>query len=441
MCGVADVRPFTALRPLPQLAHRVAAPPYDVVDADEAREIMLAAPDSFLHVTRPDADPSAVAAYAPQGDTDPAKAREAEHEQAREALHELVRRGVLVRDAGPALWVYRQQIGGGLSSALAGAGIRAGSTQTGIVGLASVTDYLTGVIRVHERTRPDKEDDRARHLDVVDAHDEPVVLFHRGSAELVRVVDEVTVGEHDLAVTTPDHVWHTLWAIRDADAQARVVRAFARLDRLYLADGHHRSAAAARLAASRGGLPPDQAGEVAGFLTVIFPAQELTVLPYHRIVTDLMTPTGPVTPAEIVARLGETFVVTPASVPVQPDDRAVLGLRTDAGWFRLEPRGRVPAEGSVEGLAVSLLQERVLEPVFGITDPRRDPRLDFAGGPDGLAAVDAAVASGRFAAGFAVAPTALADLVAVSDRGQVMPPKSTWFFPKPASGLLVHPVH
>jgi uncharacterized protein (DUF1015 family) len=425
MCAVADVRPFAALRPLPQLAHRVAAPPYDVVTADEARAAMLAAPDSFLRVTRPDADPCR------ERDAGPAAGRErdpdAEHERGRTALTELVRRGVLIREPEPALWVYRQQV--------------RGSVQTGIVGLASVADYDNRLIRVHEHTRPDKEDDRARHLDVLDAHDEPVFLFHHGSDEIDTVVAAVTAGQHDLAVTTPDGVRHTLWRITDTDAEARIVRAFAALDRLYVADGHHRSAAAARLAERRRGLPPEEAGDVGGFLAVIFPAADLSVLPYHRVVTDLATPDGPLTPDELLARLGQGFDVTPASEPVQPADRATIGLRTASGWFALRLRGAEPTDGGVEGLAVSVLQDRVLAPLLGITDPRRDHRLDFVGGPTGLAALDDAVASGRAAAAFALAPTALADLVAVSDRGDVLPPKSTWFFPKPASGLLVHPLH
>jgi uncharacterized protein (DUF1015 family) len=426
MSAVADLRPFRALRPLPQLASRVAAPPYDVVSADEARALMLATPDSFLRVTRPDADPYADP-HARSGDAEEAAH---EHGRGRQALWELVRRGVLVREPAPGLWVYRQQI--------------AGRAQTGIVGLASVDDYERGVIRAHEHTRPDKEDERARHLDAVDAHDEPVFLFHAGSAEVDAVVEAVAAREHDLAVTTPDHVWHTLWRIGDPDAEAAVVRAFGALDRLYVADGHHRTAAAARLAAKRRGLPPEEAGDVDAFLAVIFPAAELTVLPYHRVVTDLVTPDGRrLSPEALLARLGETFDVAPASGPVQPEDRLTVGARTAAGWFRLRMRmrGTAPPEGSIDGLAVSLLQDRVLSPVLGVTDPRRDPRLDFLGGPEGLAALDDAVATGRAAAAFALSPTPLADLVAVSDRGEVMPPKSTWFFPKPASGLLVHPLH
>jgi uncharacterized protein (DUF1015 family) len=237
-------------------------------------------------------------------------------------------------------------------------------------------------------------------------------------------------------------VWHTLWRVRDPDVERRLVEAFAGIDRLYVADGHHRSAAAVRLAAKRRGLPAGETGDVDGFLAVVFPAADLTVLPYYRIVTDLATPDGSnLPPDELVARLGEGFDVWPASGPVQPDDRLTVGLRTPAGWFRLHLRGPVPLEGSIEGLAVSLLQDRVLAPVLGITDPRRDPRLDFVGGPEGLDALDEAVASGRAAAAFALAPTPLADLVTVSDRGEVMPPKSTWFFPKPASGLLIHPLH
>ena len=430
MGRVADVRPFSALRPLPQLAHRVAAPPYDVVSADQAREIMCAQPDSFLRVTRPDADPYLEPTPGQDDDVDPIghPDPDAEHRHGRAALAELVRRGVLVREAQPAFWVYRQQVGS--------------RAQTGIAGLASVHDYERAVLRVHEHTRPDKEDDRTRHLDVVDAHDEPVFLFHQGSDEVESIVEAVAAGEHDLAVTTPDHVWHTLWRARDPDVVHRLVEAFAGLDRLYVADGHHRTAAAVRLAAKRRGLPPEEAGSVDGFLAVVFPAPELTVLPYHRIVTDLATPDGrDLTPEELVARLGEEFDVSPTSGLVQPEDRRTVGLRTPTGWFRLWLRDAVPAEGSIDGLAVSLLQDRVLGPLLGITDPRRDPRLDFVGGPDGLEALDDAVASGRAAVAFALSPTQLADLVAVSDRGEVMPPKSTWFFPKPASGLLVHPLH
>jgi uncharacterized protein (DUF1015 family) len=405
---VADVRPFTALHPLPQLASRVAAPPYDVVEADEARTIISRSPDSFLRVTRPDADPQS-----------PATTEDEQHERGAHMLEELVRRGVLVRDAQPAFWVYQQQV--------------RSRVQTGIVGLASVADYDRGVIRVHEHTRPDKEDERARHIDVLDAHDEPVVLFHPGSADLRAVVDVVTKGQHDLAVTTPDGVWHTLWRIADPETVGRVAAAFAGVQRLYVADGHHRSAAAARLAAARRDLSPEEAGEVGGFLAVIFPAAELTVLPYHRAVVA--------TDGGLLERLREIGEVEPVEEPELPEDRGTVGIGTVAGWYRLRYEEELPEEGSVEGLAVSLLQDRVLGPLLGVGDPRRDPRLVFVGGPDGLAELDVAVHSGRADVAFALPATALADLVAVSDREEVMPPKSTWFWPKPASGLLVHPLH
>jgi uncharacterized protein (DUF1015 family) len=405
---VADVRPFTALRPLPQLAHKVAAPPYDVVEADEARAIIERAPDSFLRVTRPDADPASTAVT-----------EDEQHEQGAFALRELVRRGVLVREEQPSFWVYRQQV--------------RGRVQTGVVGLASVADYVSGVIRVHEHTRPDKEDERARHIEVLDAHDEPVLLLHRGSDELAAVVAAVAEGEHDLAVTTPDGVWHTLWRIPDQDAIERVGKAFAGLDRLYVADGHHRSAAAARLAAARRGLDREEAGEVGAFLAVIFPADELTVLPYHRVVTA--------TDGDLLDRLREVGDLEPVDEAFVPEDRTSVGVGGVVGWYRLRYPGVLPPEGAVRGLAVSLLQERVLAPLLGVEDPRRDPRLAFVGGPDGLAELDARIHDDRAEVAFALPATALADLVAVSDRGEVLPPKSTWFWPKPASGLLVHPLH
>jgi uncharacterized protein (DUF1015 family) len=411
MWAVVEVLPFRALRPLEQLAARVAAPPYDVVDAAEARRIMRERPDSFLRVTRPDADLER-----------PVDGAVDEHERARRALHELVRRGVLVREREPALWIYRQQVGG--------------AVQTGIVGLAAVADYTGGAIRTHEHTRPDKEDERTRHIDALDAHDEPVFLFHCGSAELDAVLAQVTARGHDLAVTTPDGVWHTLWRLPDADSEARVVKAFAAIDRLYLADGHHRSAAAVRLHALRRDLPPAEAGETAGFLAVIFGAAGLTVLPYHRVVLDL----GGLSPGELLQRLDTTFAAEPSPGPVQPGDRTTIGLRTPPGWHRLRLRSAAPTTPG-EGLPATLLQDLLLGPVLGITDPRRNPRLDFVGGPDGLRVLDDAVASGRAEAAFSLCPTGLDDLVALSDRGEVMPPKSTWFHPKPASGLLVHPLH
>jgi uncharacterized protein (DUF1015 family) len=393
---------------LPQLAHKVAAPPYDVVEVDEARAIIERAPDSFLRVTRPDADPANAGA-----------GEDEQHEQGAFALQELVRRGVLVREAQPAFWVYRQQV--------------RSRVQTGVVGLASVADYDAGVIRVHEHTRPDKEDERARHIEVLDAHDEPVVLFHRGSGELDAVVSAVTAGEHELAVTTPDGVWHTLWRVADPGAIERLVKAFAGLDRLYVADGHHRSAAAARLAARRRGLGAEEAGEVGGFLAVVFPADELTVLPYHRVVT--------LTDGDLLDRLHKVGDLEPVDDAFVPQDRRHLGVGGVVGWYRLRYAGDLPAEGTVRGLAVSLLQERVLAPLLGVEDARRDPRLAFVGGPDGLAELDARIHDGRCEIAFALPATALADLVAVSDRNEVMPPKSTWFWPKPASGLLVHPLH
>jgi uncharacterized protein (DUF1015 family) len=405
---VADVRPFTALRPLPQLAHKVAAPPYDVVEADEARAIIESAPDSFLRVTRPDADPANTAV-----------SEDEQHERGAFALKEFVRRGLLVREAQPAFWVYRQQVRSRI--------------QTGVVGLASVADYESGILRAHEHTRPDKEDDRARHIEVLDAHDEPVVLFHGGSSELDAVVADAAAGEHDLAVTTRDGVWHTLWRVVDPDAVGRVVKAFAGLDRLYVADGHHRIAAAARVADARRGLGAEAAGEVEGFLAVVFPANELTILPYHRVVT--------VTDGDLVDRLHGVGHLEPVDHAFVPEDRTSVAVGCVVGWYRLRYRGDVPPEGSVRGLAVSLLQERVLAPLMGVEDPRRDPRLAFVGGPDGLAELNARIHDGRAEVAFALPATALADLVAVSDRGDVMPPKSTWFWPKPASGLLVHPLH
>ncbi len=423
---VVDLQPFTALRPLPHLAHRVAAPPYDVVDAEQAAAMIHTSPDSFLRVTRPDADPwlddsrpNARSERNGTGDAQrglrgAARARPARGPRARGGA------GVLGVPAAGRPWCRGT-----------------GHVQTGVVGLASVADYEAGVIKVHEHTRPDKEDERAHHVDVLDAHDEPVFLFHAGSDPLDAAVAEVTAAEHDLAVTTPDGVWPRCGGCRTAPRRRGSTTRSRRSGRSTwptATTAPPLPSACTRPASRR---RRGEAGETGGFLAVVFPAAELTVLPYQRLVTDL----GGLTPQALLARLEPEFDVEPGTGPVLPDDRTTIGLRTEAGWHRLRLRAQAPPAGGVQGLAVSLLQDRVLAPLLGITDPRRDPRLAFAGGPEALADLDDAVTAGRARAGFTLAPTTVGELVAVSDRGEVMPPKSTWFHPKPASGLLVHPLH
>ena len=416
---MVHLRPLRALRPPAELAARVAVPPYDVLDLDQA--LALAAdPDSFVHATRPEVG-------VPGGSS-----AEEVHAHGRARLDDLVRRGVLVRDGEPAVWVHRM--------------VRQGREQTGVVALVSVDDYDSGAIRTHEHTRPDKEADRVAHVDALDAHDEPVLLLHRPDEPLRDLLRGIAAGPGDLDVTDPDGVRHVLWRVADVELVARLVAAFDGLERLYVADGHHRCAAASavrRLRAERTADPQDGGrddgpGEVDAFLAAVFPADELTVLPYHRLVRDL----DGLGVDDVLRRLAPDFEVLPSDEPVEPDEPLVFGLYLDGRWFSARVRAdAVDLDDPLHRLDVSVLQERLLAPVFGIADPRRDERIAFLGGVHGVRGVMDAVDGGSAAVGITLRATAVPDLLEVSDAGEVMPPKSTWFEPKLRSGLLVHPMH
>jgi uncharacterized protein (DUF1015 family) len=406
---VVDVRPFEALRPAAGLEARVASPPYDVVDTEEARAWAAGDPDSFLRVSRPEidlppgADPHADEVY----------------ELGRRTLDDFVARGVLVRDPAPTYSVYRQVMGE--------------VEQTGVVAVVPVADYDAGRVRIHEYTRPDKELDRVRHIDALDAQDEPVFLVHRASAAVDAVVSAVVAREPAVDITTRDGVRHTLWVVDD-DAEIAALRsALGEVGDLYVADGHHRSAAASRVHAAREGAD----GEHDAFLAVLFPLDVVNVMAYNRVVADLHG----LSVEELLVALDEVgFDLSPASGAVAPTRPHELGVHLDGDWFRARARD-VDESDPLARLDVSVLQDRVLGPLLGIGDPRTDARIAFVGGIRGTAEIERLVASGRYAVGFTLCPTALDDLVAVADSGAVMPPKSTWFEPKLASGLFLHPLH
>jgi uncharacterized protein (DUF1015 family) len=429
--GVADLRPFRALRPRPFAAAAVAAPPYDVVDVDEARALAAGNPDSFLHVTRPEIDLDLTAAEA----LDPAA--HAVHAAGRRALEALVTRGVLVQDAAPTYYVYRQR--------------RGDHEQTGVVGCASVADYRAGVIRTHEHTRPDKEDDRVRHLDALGAHDEPVFLLaapdEPGWSAVGEVVARVVARPPLFDLVTDDGIRHVFWSVHDPDSADdandptdadRLRAAFTAIPLLYVADGHHRSAAAervSRLRSERNGSPDES--DV--FPVVVFPGAELAVLPYNRVLAELPIRIG--TPSALLETLAEHFVVEPAAGAVEPAVRHRFGMYCAGTWYQLTARDGVVDESDVIArLDVSVLQDRVLGPVFGIEDPRTDKQIGFVGGARGTDELARLVDSGDYAVAFSLHPTSVAELVAVAATGQVMPPKSTWFEPKLRSGLFVHPM-
>jgi uncharacterized protein (DUF1015 family) len=387
----------------------VAAVPYDVVNREEACQLAEGNPYSFLHVGRADIDlPS---------DLDPHDPRI--YRQAREALDRFVAQGVLVREGAPALYLYRQIMGG--------------RVQTGVVGCVHIDDYEQDLIRKHEKTRQDKEDDRTRHVLTLGAHAEPVFLTYRTRPEIDRLSEAVlaTRPVHDF--TAPDGVRHTVWRIPD---QAPWLEAFQKVPHAYVADGHHRSASAWRAGQERRAANPKHRGdeEYNWFLAVLFPADQLTIMPYNRVVRDL----GGKSPAEVLQALRRVGRVSPADQP-RPPGPGSFCVYLPGAWYRLElDEGRIDRRDPIGSLDVSLLQDQVLGPILGVGDPRTDKRLDFVGGIRGTAELERRVNSGEMAIAFSLYPTTVDQLMAVSDAGAIMPPKSTWFEPKLRSGLFVH---
>ncbi len=403
-------RPFAALRPAPSYAAEVAAPPYDVLSSEEARERAAGRPWSFLHVSKPEID-------LPPG-TDPHDP--AVYATARANLDRMVAGGVLARDPAPGYYVYRLADGE--------------RVQTGIAVAASVAAYRANRVRRHEHTRPDKEDDRVRHMEALNAQTGPVLAAYPAARPLDAIIAEAAAGAPEVEVALDDGVRHSIWPVRDAWTVARVGALLDALPALYIADGHHRSAAAARVAAARGGAPEASHN---WFLLVAFPHHALSILGYNRVVRDL----NGLDVAGFVARLGDAFAVTPSDRPVRPARHGEFGLYVAGRWYRLALRPALAdVPDPVERLDVSLLTAHVLEPVLAIGDQRTDPRIDFVGGGRGLAALEQRVDSGAMAAAFVLYPTRMEDLMAVADAGRVMPPKSTWFEPKLADGLLSHPL-
>ena len=408
---MADLLPFRALRPSPGLASRVAAPPYDVVDVEEARALAEGHPESFLHVSRPEIDlPDEIDPHAPEV-----------YEMGRLALEAFREGGLLRLDETERFLVYRQVLGA--------------TTQTGIVGCASVADYRSGVIAVHEYTRPEKEDDRVAHIDALGAHDEPVFLMYRedgaAAAAVAAVMAATTAAEPYEDFVTDDGVRHTLWEVPAGEETATLVDSFAQIERLYVADGHHRSAAADRVAGLRG-----DADGAMHFLVVTFPASELNVLAYNRVVADLAGRS----PEQFLAALEPALTVTPATGPVTPAEAKHLGIYVAGRWYAAQIRPEVVDESDpVARLDISVLQERVLDPVLGIGNPRTDSRIAFVGGSRGTAGLQSLVDTGAYAVAFSMFPTTTTAVMDVADDGKVMPPKSTWFEPKLASGLFLHP--
>ena len=407
------VKAFAGLRPVAARAADVVAPPYDVVSEAEARALAEGRPYSFLHVSRPEIDlPPGTDPYAP-----------AVYAKAAANLAAMVGEEVLARDPGPCFHVYRLTMGT--------------HVQIGLVGAASVAAYDAGRIKKHELTRPVKEDDRVRQIEALNAQTGPVFLVYRSDAAIDGDLAAAAAAAPEVDVTARDGVRHEVWTIRDAGTVERLTAAFDGLPALYVADGHHRSAAAARVCAARRAANPAHTGEESYnyFLAVIFPHDQMQILDYNRLVKDL----NGHDPAAFLTAVGGAFTVEPVAGRLRPGREGEFGMYLDGQWYRLViDRTRVPAGDPVARLDVSLLQDNLLAPVLGIGDPRRDERIDFVGGIRGLGELEQRVDGGQWRVAFALFPTGMEALMAVADAGEVMPPKSTWFEPKLADGLVSH---
>lgn len=400
---------FHAVRPDPYHVSRVAAPPYDVVNTEEARQFAKGNAESFLHVTRPEIDLP--------DDTNPYD--DIVYATARKNYDAFKSRGLLQRARHRTVYLYRQ--------------VRNHVPQIGVACCCHIDDYLNDIIRKHEKTRVDKEDDRTRHVVELNAHAEPVFLTYRDEAAIDALVERDTNERPLYHFNAPDGVTHTVWEVRDPQPY---IDAFNRVPLAYVADGHHRSASAARAGAERRAANPNHTGdeEYNWFLAVLFPASQLHILAYNRVLTDL----GSHSPSDVVEKLRAVGNVEAAANPV-PAKPGEFCFYMEKSWRKLTiPPGSIDAGDPIRSLDVSLLQDRVLEPIFGIRDQRTDKRIDFVGGIRGTSELERRVDSGSAAIAFSLYPTSIEQLLAVSDAGLIMPPKSTWFEPKLRSGLFVH---
>jgi uncharacterized protein (DUF1015 family) len=404
---MATLHPFRALRPTPSKAAQVAAVPYDVVSTDEARSLAAGNPLSFLHVSRAEIDfPHGQDPYA-----------DVVYQRAAENFATL-RRSVLVVDNEPSLYFYRLRMGT--------------HEQTGLAGCFSIDEYDRDVIKKHERTRRDKEDDRTRHMLALGAQTGPVFLVYRAQDEVDALAESATARAPLVDFEAPDGITHSMWEASPSERDA-LVRAFGCIPALYIADGHHRAASAARARtklAARGAADPD--AEYRRMLAVAFPDNQVQVLAYNRVVNDL----GEQSPKAFLHAVSERFAVTPG--PAAPEHAGEISMYFEGTWRRLRPAQATRTRDAIESLDVSILQDRLLAPILGIADVRTDKRIDFVGGARGTDELERLVDTGRASVAFSMFPVRVADLMAVSDAGGIMPPKSTWFEPKLRDGLLCH---
>ena len=410
---MVTVRPFKAVRPRDEIAHKVASFPYDVLNSKEARELAKDNEVSFLHVVKPEIDlPEDIDLY-----------DEAVYQKAKSNFYGMIEKGVLVQDEKPHLYVYRQ--------------IMDGHEQYGIVGCASADEYNADIIKKHEFTRKKKEDDRTKHVITLNANAGPVFLTYRDNAKIDEMVAKAASEKPEVDFTSEDGIQHTVWVIKDEDITGSINETFRKdVDFLYVADGHHRSASAARAKSEKIKNDPNPSNEKEYnyFLAVFFPAKQLKIHDYNRV---LFTMNG-LTKDEFIEKVAEKFEFT-GRMEDRPKSAKEFGLYLDGEWQIIKAKeGTYPAEDPVESLDVAILQNNLLSPILGIGDPRSDENIDFVGGIRGTKELKKRVDSGECSMAFSLFPTSIEQLMSVADAGKVMPPKSTWFEPKLRSGLMTH---
>ncbi len=410
---MAVFRPFKAFRPKPELASEVASKPYDVLNSQEAREEVKGHPYSFLHVGKPeiDLDPS-INPYDP-----------AVYQKGKENLQKLIDDNILVEDSEPHLYVYAQTMNG--------------KTQYGLVGCASVDDYSHDVIKKHEKTRKDKEEDRCNHVRVTNAHSGPIFLTYRDNDDINSLIAEIVKAAPENDHVALDGIRHQSWVIKDQNVAKNISDRLAKVDYFYVADGHHRSAAAAIVGSERQQSNPNHKGdeEYNFFLAVLFPASHLYIMDYNRLVKDL----NGLTAEDFFAKLNENFEVKKTDGNCKPAKKGDIGLYFANQWYCMTAKPHLlDISDPVERLDVAILQNKVLAPLLGVDDPRTSKRVDFVGGIRGLGELEKRVNSGEMQVAFAMYPTSVEELMSIADAGQIMPPKSTWFEPKLRDGLFVH---
>jgi uncharacterized protein (DUF1015 family) len=411
--NMADVKPFICIRPEPSVAHRIAALPYDVYKREEAKQEILKEPLSFLRIDRAETNFS--------DDVDTYDDRV--YEKAKELLQEMIDQGNFLIDEKECYYVYELVMGGRL--------------QTGIVACASIDDYLNNVIKKHENTREDKEVDRIRHVDVCNAQTGPIFLAYRSREEINTVVEETKKEEPLYYFTSPDGIGHHVWRISDRERVEILKKAFSKVEDIYIADGHHRSASAVKVGLKRRKENPgyDGSERFNYFLSVLFPHDQLMIMPYNRAVKDL----NRLNKEQFLDKIRENFELKELGAnPYSPCEKASFGMFLDGIWYHLRANEKIRSiTDPVASLDVSILQDYLLHPILGIGDPRVDKRIDFIGGIRGLKELERR-ASNDMRVAFSMYPTSITELFAVSDAGKLMPPKSTWFEPKLRSGLFIH---